>query len=51
MRTFKPKRVQAQSSGAVEYIDCISAEGYLFPERPDNDSKQSASEASVMLEL
>ena len=42
----------AESSGTVEYTDCISAEGQNFPkECPDYDTKQSNGEASVMLEL
>ena len=35
----------AQSAGAAEYTDCISAEC------PDNNAKQSNGEAPVMLEL
>ena len=42
----------AQLAGAVEYTDCISAEGLNFPnECPRYDTKQSDGEASVMLEL
>ena len=42
----------AQSAGAVEYTDCISAEGVRLPNVcPDNDSKQFDGEALVMLEL
>ena len=42
----------AQFAGAVEYIDCISAEGQdSLNECPEDDIKQSDSEAPVMLEL
>ena len=42
----------AQSAGAVEYTDCISAEGYnSFNECPNYDPKQSDGEAPVNLEL
>ena len=42
----------AQSAGAVEYIDLISAEGYdARNENPGYDTKQSDGEASAMLEL
>ena len=41
----------AQSAGAVEYIDCISAEGYDIPkECPGYNTKQSHGEAPVMWE-
>ena len=41
-----------QSVGAVEYTDCISAEGNDAPiECSEYDTKQSAGEASVKLEL
>ena len=41
-----------QSAGAVEYIDCISAERQGLPnECPGHDIKQSDSEAPVMLKL
>ena len=40
-----------QTAGAVEYTDFISAEEYDFPNKfPRYDTKQSDSEASVMLE-
>ena len=42
----------AQSAGAVEFTDCISAEGKYFPHVfPGYDNKQSDDEGSVMLEL
>ena len=42
----------AQLAGAVEYTDCISAEGCNFPnEFLGYDIKQSDGEAPVMLEL
>ena len=43
----------AQSSGAVEYTDCISAEGVRSsPNKcPGYDTKQSDGEAPVILEL
>ena len=42
----------AQSSGTLEYVDSISAEGYDFPnQRPGYDTKQSDGEAPVMLVL
>ena len=40
------------SAWAVEYTDCISAEGWDFPnEYPGYDNKQSDFEVPVMLEL
>ena len=41
----------AQSAGAVEFTECSSAEGKTpTPTKcPDNDTKQSDSEVSVML--
>ena len=52
VRYFFPMPV-AQSAGAVEYIDCFSAEGQdpLPNECPRYDTKQSDSEVPVMLEL
>ena len=48
-------RGDAQSAAeAVEYIDCISSEGYDLPYFPTNegpDSKQSDGKVSVTLEL
>ena len=42
----------AQLAGAIEYTNCISAEGEDSPnESPEYDTKQSDGEASVMLEL
>ena len=43
----------AQSAGAVEYTNCISAEESDLPpnECPEYDIKQSDAEAPVMLEL
>ena len=43
----------AQSAGAVEYTNCITAEGVRPPpiEYPGYDNKQSDGEAPVMLEL
>ena len=43
----------AQSAGAVEYTDCISAEGQDRPHQvcPGYDTKQSDIEVPVMLEL
>ena len=42
----------AQSPGAVEYTNCISAEGLDFPnEYSGYDCKQSDGEVPVMLEL
>ena len=42
----------AQSAEAVEYTDCISAEGLDSPkECPGNDTKQSDGEGSIMMEL
>ena len=39
----------AQSAGAVEYTNCISAEGWDSPNKcPRYDTKQSDGEASVM---
>ena len=41
-----------QVAGAVEYTDCISAEGQDSPnECPGYDTKQSDGEALVMLDL
>ena len=46
------KEMSAQSTGAVEYTNCISAERWDFPnECPVYDTKQSDGEASVMLKL
>ena len=40
---------KAQSTGAVEYTDSISAEGYNFPsECPGYDTKKSDGEAPVL---
>ena len=40
----------AQSAGIVEYSDCISAEGYNFPNKsPEYDSKQSDGEVPISL--
>ena len=39
----------AQSAGAVEYTNCISADS--LNECPGYDTKQSDGETSVMLEL
>ena len=42
----------AQSDGAAEYPNCISAEGYDSPNKcPGYDTKQSDGETPVMLEL
>ena len=42
----------AQLAGAVEYTDCIYAEGYDSPNKcPRYDAKQPDGEAPVMLEL
>ena len=42
----------AQSAGAIEYTDCILAEGKDSPnECPGYGTKQSDGEATVMLEL
>ena len=42
----------AQSAAAVEYTDCISAEGLNSPnESPVYDTKQYEVKAPVMLEL
>ena len=42
----------AQSAGAAEYTDCISAEGQNFlDDYPGYDTKQSDRETLVMLEL
>ena len=42
----------ASSAGAVEYTDCFSAEGLdSYNECPEYDTKQSDSEALVMLKL
>ena len=45
--------VRAKSSEAVEYTDCLSAEGYKTPcnQSPVYDSKQSDGEAPVLLKL
>ena len=41
----------AQSTGAVEYTECISPERWDFPnERPGYDTKQFDGKAEVMLE-
>ena len=43
---------EAQSAGAVEYIDCISAEVSNFPNKcPEFSTKQSDGEALVMMEF
>ena len=42
----------AQSAGAAEYTDCISAEGLDFAKKcPGCDTKQSDGDVSVMLAL
>ena len=42
----------AQSAGAIEHTDCISAEGQDSPnECPGYDTKQSVGEVPVMLEF
>ena len=45
----------AQSDGAVEYIDCISSEGYEYPHPPNErtgyNTKQSDGEALVIMQL
>ena len=41
----------AQLTGAVEYTDCLFAEGKFSNECPENDTNQSDGEAPVMLEL
>ena len=42
----------ARLAGAVEYTDCISAEGYVTPnECPGYDTKQSDGEVPVMQDL
>ena len=41
----------AQLTGAVEYTDCFSAEGYPPNECPGYDTKQSDGEVPVMLDL
>ena len=42
----------AESAGAVEYIDCFSAEGARLPNKCSGyDTKQSDGEVPVMLEL
>ena len=44
--------VVAQSAGAAEYINCITAEEQDFPnECPGYDTKQSGRQTSVMPEL
>ena len=51
-QTYPIQKFQAQLAGAVEYTDCISAEGkYSSNEYPGYDMKQYDGEASVMLEL
>ena len=40
-----------QSAGAVEYIDCFSAEGKLPNECPDYDTKQSGGDIPEVVEL
>ena len=46
------KSYMVQLVGAVEYTDCISAEGYnSFNKCPGYDTKQSDGQASVNLEL
>ena len=48
----KTKIWLAQLTGAVEYIDCISAVGYDSPNKcPGCDTKQYDGEAPAMLEL
>ena len=43
---------EAQLAGAVEYTNCIPTEGKTTPkECPDNDTKQSDCEASVILNI
>ena len=44
----EPKLAITQSAGAVEYTNCISADGYEYS---GYDTKQSDGEVSVMLEL
>ena len=54
MITITLKTPLAQSAGAVEYTDCISAAGWVTPPPPEcsgYDTKQSDGKASVMLEL
>ena len=41
----------AQSAGAVEYTDCISAVGYDSPKYPGYDTKKSDGESAATLEL
>ena len=46
------KYLMVLSDGAVQYADCISAEGWDYPDKcPWYDSKQSDGEASVMQEF
>ena len=46
------KRLMAQSAGAAEYTDCISADGQNSTNvYPGNHTKQSDGEAPVILEL
>ena len=46
------KKGMAQSTGAAEYTDCISALGKDSPnECPNYDAKQSDDQVLVMLEL
>ena len=40
-----------QSVGTVEYIDCISFEGYPPHECPRYDTKQSDGDSLIMLQL
>ena len=55
IQRFRTPVAPTQSLGAVEYTDCISAQGYNPPPThhmcPGLDIKQSDGEASVMLEL
>ena len=49
--SFFAKKLMAQLVGAVEYTDCISAEGSDSPnEYPGYDTKPSDVEAPLMLE-
>ena len=44
--------ILAMAAGAVEYTDCISAEGYNSSNKyPGYDIKQTEGETSVMLEI
>ena len=50
MKVFNAK-YNAQSAGSVEYIECISAEGWDSPnDIKQSDTKQSDGEALVILE-